>query len=174
MRPSSVSLSWVVSLNLKGVIRSSKSNRMFVTCVQTCSCKRDFLFGNKIYAWNDLRSYMPPTWRFTNVFERTKRTRRKYNCRNQADEEAHYQYIKEDLLDDSNTYISSLDKTLTTSFRVMFFLLQNSFFSEGSANTSICESIGKGHKVIYERNMRQWQSRRRMQTVQSVASLSSL
>ena len=111
MRLSSVSLSWVVSLNLKGVIRSSKSNRMFVTCLQTCSSKLDFLFGNKIYAWNDLRSYMPPTWRFTNVYERTKRTRRKYNCRNQADEEAHYQYIKEDLLDDSNTYISSLDKT---------------------------------------------------------------
>ena len=64
---------------------------------------------------------MPPTWRFTNVYERTKRTRRKYNCRNQADEEAHYQYIKEDLLDDSNTYISSLDKTLTKASESYFY-----------------------------------------------------
>ena len=42
MRLSSVSLSWVVSLNLKAVIRSSKSNRMFVTCLQTWSCKHYF------------------------------------------------------------------------------------------------------------------------------------
>ena len=116
--------------NLKGVIRYSKSNRTFVTCHQTCSCKLYFplfLFWKEIYARNDLRRmiivpYMPPTWRLTNVHERTKRTGRKYSCRNQADEEAHYQYIKEDLLDDSNTYISSLDKTVTISFRVMFFL----------------------------------------------------
>ena len=153
MRLSSVSLSWVVSLNLKGVIRSSKSNRMFVTCLQTCSCKLDFLFGNKIYAWNDLRSYMPPTWRFTNVYERTKRTRRKYNCRNQADEEAHYQYINKDLLDDSNTYISSLDKTRNNKLQsYIFFQFASKLFF-----WRICKyfsSIGKGQKVIYMKEIR--------------------
>ena len=162
MRLSSVSLS-----------RSGKSNRMFVTCLQTCSCKLDFLFGNKIYAWNDLRSYMPPTWRFTNVYERTKRTRRKYNCRNQADEEAHYQYIKEDLLDESNTYISSLDKTLTTSFKVIFFLVckQTIFLKDLQI---LLFNWKRTQIYLYEGNIRQWQSRRRMQTLQSVASLSSL